>query len=145
MVRRIQRENLLKDLYVWGERRGEDWHNAVPWPLLMGLRGQTRGQLNRLALRLQGKGLLLASTAGSTLTDEGLSSAAGIVRKHRLWELYLTHRLELPADHVHRDADAMEHTLSEEALAEIDEILGYPTLDPHGQPIPRSTPTEVNP
>lgn len=137
LVHRIQRENLLKDLYVWGERQGSDWQRDIPWPHLMGLRGQTGGQLRRLARRLEREGCLRANTSGALLTDEGFDAAAAIVRKHRLWELYLTHRLELPADHVHRDADAMEHTLSEEALAQIDDLLGHPTLDPHGQPIPR--------
>ena len=137
MVRRIQRENLLKDLYVWGERHHDDWFTPIPWNLLMGLRGQTRGQLMRLAHRLESKGLLAVDARGAALSQSGFNAAAAIVRKHRLWELYLTHRLELPADHVHRDADAMEHTLSEEALQLIDDLLGHPTVDPHGQPIPQ--------
>lgn len=138
VVRRIQQENLLKDLYRWGERNGNDWQTAVPWNLLMGIRGQSGGQLDRLAQRLAGQDLLECSSRGGTLTDGGLAAARSIVRKHRLWEVYLTRRLELASDHVHRDADAMEHTLSEEALSELDELLGFPTVDPHGQPIPRS-------
>jgi Mn-dependent DtxR family transcriptional regulator len=59
-----------------------------------------------------------------------------VVRKHRLWEVYLTRRLELASDHVHRDAEAMEHALSDDAMLRLDEMLGHPTLDPHGRPIP---------
>ena len=141
MIRRIQEENLLKDLYRWGERNGSDWRSLVPWNLLMGIRGQSGAQLHRLARRLEGQGLLWCSSRGGHLTPEGLAAAGQIVRKHRLWELYLTRRLELPSDHVHRDADAMEHTLSDEALVELDELLGFPTVDPHGQSIPaRSRP-----
>lgn len=139
MVRRIQRENLLKDLYVWGERRQSDWRRPVPWALLMGTRGQSGGQLRRVAKRLGRRGLLEADTHGAHLTDTGIQAAATIVRKHRLWELYLTRRLELASDHVHRDADAMEHTLTQDAIARIDELLGFPTVDPHGQPIPAGT------
>lgn len=137
MVERIRRENLLKDLYVWGERRGGEWRRPVPWALLMGTRGQTAAQLEGLARRLSVRQLMSHDNAGIHLSDEGLAAAEAMVRKHRLWELYLTRRLELASDHVHRDADAMEHTLSDEALAEIDALLGHPALDPHGQPIPR--------
>lgn len=140
VVRRIQQENLLKDLYRWGERH-DDWQKLVPWNLLMGVRGQTRGQLMRLARRLESQGLLRRQTRGGNLTAAGLDEACNIVRKHRLWELYLTRRLDLPSDHVHRDADAMEHTLSDEAIAEVERVLGYPTVDPHGQPIPARSPS----
>ncbi|MEM1177399.1 MAG: iron chelate uptake ABC transporter family permease subunit [Acidobacteriota bacterium] len=136
MVRRILSENLLKDLYVLGERRG-DWREPVGAPELMGMRGQAYGQLRRVAKRLRRDGLLDLQADVLRLTDGGMDAAKRIVRKHRLWELYLTRQLELAADHVHRDADAMEHTLSEEAVSLLDEKLGYPRVDPHGQPIPR--------
>ena len=58
------------------------------------------------------------------------------MRKHRLWETYLTRRMEIASDHVHRDADWMEHALDDEAVAELEEKLGFPSVDPHGQPIP---------
>ena len=87
--------------------------------------------------RLEHRGLLLLSDRGATLTPEGSDAAAKIVRKHRLWELYLTRQLELASDHVHRDADAMEHTLSEEAVERLDDKLGRPERDPHGRLIPR--------
>ena len=66
-----------------------------------------------------------------------LRRAAAVVRKHRLWESYLERRLELPADHLHRDAETMEHALSDETVETIDRLLGYPASDPHGRPIPR--------
>lgn len=137
MVGRIRRENLLKDLYVWGERHGEDWQTPVSWPALMGLRGQTARQLSHVASSLRRRGLLGATDPGLALSPAGVDAAARVVRKHRLWETYLTTSLELAADHVHRDADAMEHALSETALDELDRKLGFPDADPHGQPIPR--------
>jgi manganese/zinc/iron transport system permease protein len=132
---RIRRENLLKDLYLWGEGHGEAG-DLVTWPALGGMRGQGRRRLERLARWLAGRGLVTAGIGGLQLTPRGMAEARRVVRKHRLWELYLTRRLELPADHVHRDAEAMEHALSEEAVELIDEALGRPTVDPHGRAIP---------
>jgi manganese/zinc/iron transport system permease protein len=101
------------------------------------LRGDRRGALDKLTARLRRRGLLLAGEEGVTLTPAGLGAAERVVRKHRLWEVYLTRRLELPSDHVHRDAEAMEHALSEQAIDDLDRNLGFPSLDPHGQRIPR--------
>ena len=136
LVRRILSENLLKDLYVYGERHG-GWQSPVRTPTLMGMRGQSYGQLRRVARRLVRRGLVERHSDGVRLTSGGKEAAMRIVRKHRLWELYLTRQLELAADHVHRDADVMEHTLSDEAVALLEKALGFPTTDPHGQPIPQ--------
>ncbi|MHC4816703.1 MAG: metal-dependent transcriptional regulator, partial [Planctomycetota bacterium] len=70
----------------------------------------------------------------------GLERAARVVRNHRIWELYLTRRLDIAADHVHRDAEDMEHALDDAVLEAIDQALGRPTVDPHGRPIPRGVP-----
>lgn len=70
------------------------------------------------------------------LTPGGRRKAEAVVRKHRLWEVYLTRRLELPSDHVHRDAEAMEHALSDDAVQRLEEQLGFPAVDPHGRSIP---------
>jgi manganese/zinc/iron transport system permease protein len=153
---RIREENLLKDLYTWIERdlsaerslRGEAstgsqasdygaFTAVVPWPALMGGRGQSRGELRRLARRLARRGALAIEDDGLRLYPPGIADAAGVVRRHRLWEVFLTRRLELAADHVHRDAEEMEHALSADALRRLDELLGYPSVDPHGRPIPR--------
>ena len=75
-------------------------------------------------------------TGGWRLTADGVESAERVVRKHRLWELFLTRRLDLPSDHVHRDAEAMEHTLTDEDVLELERTLGNPSVDPHGRPIP---------
>ncbi|MEL7058783.1 MAG: iron chelate uptake ABC transporter family permease subunit [Acidobacteriota bacterium] len=135
LVWRIRRENLLRDLYVLGERRG-DWSWPVPWSELMGMRGQSGNELATVTRRLLGRGALETTASGARLTPSGLAEGRQIIRKHRLWELYLTRQLELASDHVHRDADAMEHTLSEEAVRALAERLGHPTEDPHGRPIP---------
>lgn len=132
---RIRRENLLKDLYLQGERR-MDWDTPLTWPHLMGIRGQSGGDLARSARPLIAAGLVERQGDTLRLTPLGRSEAEQVVRKHRIWEVYLTRRLELPKDHVHRDAEAMEHTLSEAAVADLEEALGFPELDPHGSRIP---------
>lgn len=70
------------------------------------------------------------------LTTSGRKMALEIVRHHRLLELYLAEALGYSWDEVHDEADRMEHSISEEFEARIDEALGYPTSDPHGDPIP---------
>lgn len=137
VTRRIRRENLLKDLYRWGERHGNDWTMLVSWPELMGERGATGGTMARTRDQATSRGWIDASPSGAKLTGAGLQVARSIVRRHRLWELYLTQRLELSDDHVHRDAEDMEHVLDEALVERIDELLGHPTTDPHGQEIPR--------
>jgi DtxR family transcriptional regulator, Mn-dependent transcriptional regulator len=73
---------------------------------------------------------------GVALTEEGRRSALEVLRHHRLLERYLADRLGLSLDEVHAEADLLEHALSEELEAKIDAELGYPTHDPHGDPIP---------
>ncbi len=73
---------------------------------------------------------------GVALTDGGRLSALEVLRHHRLLERYLADRLGLALDEVHAEADRLEHALSEELEAKIDAELGYPTHDPHGDPIP---------
>src|SRR3990170_1509427 len=75
---------------------------------------------------------------GVALTQEGRSGALEVIRHHRLLERYLVDRLGLSLDQVHVEADRLEHALSEELEAKIDAELGYPTHDPHGDPIPDS-------
>jgi DtxR family Mn-dependent transcriptional regulator len=73
---------------------------------------------------------------GVSLTPEGERVALEVIRHHRLLELYLAETLGIHIDEVHDEANRLEHVLSEELEARIDESLGYPTHDPHGDPIP---------
>ena len=73
---------------------------------------------------------------GVTLTHAGERVAIEVIRHHRLLELYLAETLGVHVDDVHDEADRLEHALSEELEARIDRALGYPTHDPHGDPIP---------
>jgi len=73
---------------------------------------------------------------GVSLTDIGRLSAKMIVRKHRLWEVFLVDKLNFAWDEVHDIAEQLEHIKSEKLINELDDFLGNPTEDPHGDPIP---------
>jgi DtxR family Mn-dependent transcriptional regulator len=75
---------------------------------------------------------------GVQLSDPGTNIALEVIRHHRLLEVYLAETLGLGIDAVHAEADRLEHVISEELEARIDEQLGYPTHDPHGDPIPNA-------
>jgi DtxR family Mn-dependent transcriptional regulator len=73
---------------------------------------------------------------GASLTPAGERVALEVIRHHRLLELYLTEALGMGWDEVHAEAERLEHHLSEGVEARIDELLGHPSHDPHGDPIP---------
>ena len=73
---------------------------------------------------------------GAKLTDAGRSLALRVVRRHRLIELFLVKTLNLSWDEVHAEAENMEHAVSDVLIDRIDEFLGHPVSDPHGDPIP---------
>ena len=73
---------------------------------------------------------------GVTLTDFGKKTAANVVRKHRLWEVFLVEKLDFSWDEVHDVAEQLEHIKSPKLINQLDSFLGFPTHDPHGDPIP---------
>jgi|SRR6478672_3674697 len=73
---------------------------------------------------------------GVSLTEKGQLSAKMIVRKHRLWEVFLVEKLHFSWDEVHDIAEQLEHIKSEQLINKLDDFLGNPTEDPHGDPIP---------
>jgi DtxR family transcriptional regulator, Mn-dependent transcriptional regulator len=70
------------------------------------------------------------------LSQEGKKAALSIVRRHRLWEYFLVEKLHLGWDEVHDMAEQLEHVTSQRLIDKLDEYLGYPDTDPHGDPIP---------
>lgn len=73
---------------------------------------------------------------GVTLTEIGKAIAVSIIRKHRLWEVFLVEKLHFKWDEVHEIAEQLEHVKSDELINRIDKFLHYPKIDPHGDPIP---------
>lgn len=89
--------------------------------------------------RLVRQGLVTHEPYGRVrLTEQGRGVALGMVRRHRLLETYLHEALGFSWDEVHEEAEILEHAVSERLLNRLDKVLGYPTRDPHGDPIPRA-------
>jgi manganese/zinc/iron transport system permease protein len=121
---RILEEDILAGLY-----RGEE-ETSTPIPL-------RTGTLQALAIRrLIRSGNLQSESGHLVLTEAGREMAKNLVRNHRLWESFLSARLELPADHVHDPAERMEHYITRTLQEKIVADLADPGTDPHGRPIP---------
>src|SRR5690606_20877744 len=73
---------------------------------------------------------------GVLLTPKGRKIAASIVRRHRLWEVFLVDKLNFSWDEIHEIAEELEHVGSEKLIDKLEAFLGYPKKDPHGDPIP---------
>jgi DtxR family Mn-dependent transcriptional regulator len=73
---------------------------------------------------------------GVRLTDKGRRAALGVIRRHRLVETFLVSVLKMDWSSVHSEAEQLEHAISEDVLNRLDALLGHPTTDPHGDPIP---------
>ena len=73
---------------------------------------------------------------GFRLTADGTKVALGIIRRHRLWEFFLAEKLKFTWDEVHEVAEDLEHVSNKKLIDKLDEYLGFPRVDPHGDPIP---------
>ncbi|MFK5974394.1 MAG: metal-dependent transcriptional regulator [Flavobacteriaceae bacterium] len=87
--------------------------------------------------KLSEKGLVnYRKYKGASLTEIGIKTALTLVRKHRLWEVFLVEKLDFLWDEVHDVAEQLEHIKSEKLIDRLDKHLGFPEVDPHGDPIP---------
>lgn len=134
---RIQRENTLKALYHVLESRAFS-DQAITLEELATRRRTTLDEVRAQVASLERHDLVTSDLPRRTVyfTPEGLRQASAIVRNHRLWELYLTSAANYPADHVHDDAEKIEHLLGEETVRQLERRLDFPQQDPHGREIP---------
>ena len=133
----VQRENTLKALYHVLEARsfaGE----GVSLRELAERRRETIEDVRGQAQQLKKHDLATLHEDGETvhLTPDGWQRACEIVRNHRLWELYLTNEARIAPDHVHDDAEIIEHVLGEETVRQLERTLNHAKEDPHGRQIP---------
>ena len=131
----INAENVLKALY----QLGEDTHDFLAKRTLSAISDRRRmdhDQLRSHLKRLAAQGYAHGSNDHWSLTPEGMKKGKRIVRLHRLWELYLTTKMNIAPDHVHDDADTVEHLITPELEAELEKQLDYPSTDPHSSKIP---------
>lgn len=125
-------EDYLKAIYKLQSNTGKVSTSAIAGRL-----GVAPPSATSMITRLAELGLLRHDRyRGVELTEKGARAALEVIRHHRLWELFLSEALKVPLDRVHEEAERLEHFLSDDLEERMDQILGYPTVDPHGDPIP---------
>lgn len=131
----ISSENYLKCIYHLETASGD----AASTNLIAAHLGTKPSSVTSMLMKLGKSGLVeYVPYQGASLTKEGKKKAIQIVRKHRLWESFLVNKLGLSWESVHEIAEQLEHIDSEILVEKLDEYLGFPTRDPHGDPIPDS-------
>lgn len=126
-------ENYLKAIYKLQETNGE----VVATSALAQVMGVHAPSVTDMLKRMSGKKLVTyQKSKGFKLTEKGKQVAVGIIRNHRLWEVFLVDKLGFRWDEVHDLAEQLEHIHSEALVNKLDAYLGYPKADPHGDPIP---------
>ncbi|WP_372755928.1 metal-dependent transcriptional regulator [Mariniflexile sp.] len=129
----LSEENYLKAIYHLG-KQGE---KAVSTNAIAEKIETKASSVTDMIKKLAEKNLVnYVKYQGVSLTNEGRLTAALVVRKHRLWEVFLVKKLNFSWDEVHDVAEQLEHIKSLKLVNELDAFLGFPTHDPHGDPIP---------
>ncbi len=136
--RKIEREDTLKAIYRLIEDGGFDHEAGILLSDLARNRGSSAASARRDVDNLVRNGFATEGVDDGRLylTPHGYLQACLMVRNHRLWELYLTNAAQYTADHVHEDAEKIEHILGEDIVNLLEKRLQYPHFDPHGKPIP---------
>ena len=126
-------ENYLKAIYKITEREGKSAStNAIAAAM-----NTAAASVTDMIGRLDKKGYVCyVKSKGATLSDEGAQMAKSLIRKHRLWEVFLCEKLGYSWDECHELAEELEHIQSNNLINRLDSFLGNPQYDPHGDPIP---------
>jgi DtxR family Mn-dependent transcriptional regulator len=129
----LTEENYIKAIYKLCEKSAE----AITTNAIAGRINTKAASVTDMLKKLSKKKLInYQKYQGVTLTAKGQKLALSVVRKHRLWELFLVQKLSFKWDEVHDIAEQLEHIQSEELIKRIDKFLDHPKFDPHGDPIP---------
>lgn len=132
--RKTIRENVLKLLFQQEEQRGLP--TVLSIEEIQGIRAMRLDRLTSTLKELKNRLLIIDHGGSYGLTELGRGEGRRVVRLHRLWELYLTERLGMAADHIHPQAETMEHVITPEIEELLVKELGNPEVDPHQSPIP---------
>jgi DtxR family Mn-dependent transcriptional regulator len=125
-------ENYLKAIYHLSLQSGSASTNQIATSL-----NTKAASVTDMLKKLAEKELInYTKYQGVTLTDAGEKIAISIIRKHRLWEYFLVEKLNFKWDEVHDVAEELEHIASKELIDRLDNFMGHPKYDPHGDPIP---------
>lgn len=126
-------ENYLKAIYHLSEGNME----AVSTNQIAEMTNTKAASVTDMLKKLAEKKLInYIKYQGVTLTNTGVNAAVNIIRKHRLWEVFLVEKLGFKWDEVHDIAEELEHINSDTLVNRLDDFLGNPVADPHGDPIP---------
>jgi len=134
--RKIAIENTLKSFFYLTDGF-EDDPGPISSKTLREKSRMHRADLRRGIFYARLKGFLRKENGGWVLSEEGEKISKETVRKHRLWELYISKFMHLKPDHVHDDAEGIEHIITPEIEAELEELLEFPETDPHDKAIPK--------
>jgi DtxR family Mn-dependent transcriptional regulator len=130
-------ENYVKTIYLIGARKPAD-QAVSTGEIAQGLNvspGTVTGMLKTLS---EADLATYTPYEGAQLTQAGERLALKVLRRHRLVELFLAQTLAMPWDEVHEEAEHIEHAVSDRLVDRIEAYLGFPSVDPHGDPIPRA-------
>ncbi|MEZ4945830.1 MAG: metal-dependent transcriptional regulator [Cyclobacteriaceae bacterium] len=129
----LAEENYLKAIYHLSEDGSKDvLTNALADSL-----STKAASVTDMIKKLSAKSLIsYKKYYGVNVTPKGKSQALQVIRKHRLWETFLVQKLDFTWDEVHEIAEQLEHIKSSRLIEKLDKFLDYPTVDPHGDPIP---------
>lgn len=129
----LAEENYLKEIYKLHEKS----RSMVSTSALAETLGINAASVTDFIKKMAAKKLIsYQKSKGVSLTDKGRLIALTIIRRHRLWEVWLVNNLGFKWDEVHEIAEQLEHVLSDELVRKLDKHLGYPKTDPHGDLIP---------
>jgi DtxR family Mn-dependent transcriptional regulator len=129
----LTEENYLKTIYRLCETTGDSVSTTAIAEKLQINAASVTDMFKKLA---QQKLVLYEKSRGVKPTEKGKKIALHILRKHRLWETFMVEKLRFSWDEVHEVAEQLEHIHSEILIERLDQLLGYPKFDPHGDPIP---------
>jgi DtxR family Mn-dependent transcriptional regulator len=129
----LAEENYLKAIY----HLSDHGKNEVSTNSIADVLNTKPASVSDMLRKLAGKEVInYVKYQGVTLTRKGKREALQIIRKHRLWEVFLVEKLKFNWDEVHEIAEQLEHIQSRLLIQRLDEFLGFPQYDPHGDPIP---------
>ena len=129
----LAEENYLKAIYKLQEKYGDIVTTSSLAEILEINAASVTDFIKKMALK---KLITYEKSKGVRLSEQGRQIALSIIRKHRLWEVWLVNKLNFKWDEVHEIAEQLEHVISNELIEKLDEHLGYPKSDPHGDLIP---------
>lgn len=132
MAKNQSTEDYIKGIYQLQRHGAPATTSAIARLLRIG-DGSVTGMVKKLS---SNKLIRYEPYKGVSLTEAGSKLALNMVRRHRLWEMFLVKYLGYKWDEIHDEAERLEHATSDELTRRLDKLLGYPTVDPHGDPIP---------